>query len=149
MEIEKVSSIKQVDKIFNARRGDKVVEIQDTTFKIHPRYITDNHSISGIDEIDFKDISKIIEQELTPWKDKLKDVNYTFKKNEINEIYRLIRPKTKRYKITDVISVLCEYLNINVEKLYNFLGNAYKNEIINELDKLTKVLSKKKIIKLF
>tara|TARA_A100001037_G_scaffold306579_1_gene352897 strand:- start:7108 stop:7548 length:441 start_codon:yes stop_codon:yes gene_type:complete len=72
------------------------------------------------------------------------------KKLDINEVYSYILDELlKKYSRIDIFSELCNYFNIEPVKFYNSLSNIFKEELIIELDKKTKVLSKKNINKLF
>ena len=72
------------------------------------------------------------------------------KKVDINEVYGYIIDEiAKNYTLIDIFSEMCVYFDINPSKFYNSLSNAYKEELVAELDKKTNILDKKNIKKLF
>jgi hypothetical protein len=72
------------------------------------------------------------------------------KKVDINEVYGyIIDEMAKDYTLIDIFSEMCVYFDINPSKFYNSLSNAYKEELVAELDKKTNILDKKNIKKLF
>jgi len=141
---------KSGDKIFGAKKGTLVVELQDTTFEVAPSLNVEDINISHIEEVDYSFMSQRIEEILEEfYPGEMENQSYTFKKSDINEIYKKARKTCKNYPIIEVISVMSNYLNIEIDRLYSFLGNAYKNEIIEELDKNTGMLEKHNIHQLF
>lgn len=140
------------DNIFESQQGDHDEEFQNTSFQVNP-FFTDIFSqdyIENVENIDMREIFRIIEQYMDEvWEEQLSDPTYNFKKVEIQTIYRDIHKRTKIYSKIEVIMVLCSFLGIEPNKVYNFLGNAYKNELINEIDKKTGLISKKGIVRLF
>ena len=72
------------------------------------------------------------------------------KKVDINEVYGYIIDEiAKDYTLIDIFSEMCVYFDINPSKFYNSLSNAYKEELVAELDRKTNILDKKNIKKLF
>ena len=72
------------------------------------------------------------------------------KKAEINDVYGyIVTELVVRYSRIDIFSEMCVYFNIQPNKFYSSLSNIYKEDLIEELDKKTGVLSKKNIKKLF
>ena len=72
------------------------------------------------------------------------------KKVDINEVYGYIVDEiSKDYTLIDIFSEMCVYFDINPSKFYGSLSNAYKEELIAELDRKTGILDKKNIKKLF
>ena len=72
------------------------------------------------------------------------------KKIEINEVYEYISGEMKsKHSIIEIYSELCDYFNINPTKFYASLGNKFKEDLIDALDKKTNILKKKNINKLF
>ena len=53
------------------------------------------------------------------------------------------------HSIIEIYSELCDYFNINPTKFYASLGNKFKEELIEALDKKTNILKKKNINRLF
>lgn len=76
--------------------------------------------------------------------------NIKLKKLDINEVYGyIIDDLKKKYSRIDVFSEMCNYFDINPAKFYNSLSNIYKEDLIEELDNRTGILSQKNIKKLF
>jgi len=72
------------------------------------------------------------------------------KKVDINEVYGYIVDEiSKNYTLIDIFSEMCVYFDINPSKFYSSLSNAYKEELVAELDRKTNILDKKNIKKLF
>lgn len=72
------------------------------------------------------------------------------KKVDINEVYGFIVDElVVEYTRIDLFSELCVYFDINPTKFYGSLSNAYKEELVEELDNKTGILQKKNIKKLF
>lgn len=72
------------------------------------------------------------------------------KKVDINEVYGFIVDElVAEYTRIDLFSELCVYFDINPTKFYGSLSNAYKEELVEELDNKTGILQKKNIKKLF
>lgn len=71
-------------------------------------------------------------------------------KVQINKVYsHVLKFINIGYKKIEIWEVLSEYFDIYPNKFYSSLSNIYKHELIIELDKLTGILGKKKIKKLF
>lgn len=70
-------------------------------------------------------------------------------KLEMNEVFGFISVSLLNVRRIDIFSQLTDYFDIAPPKFYSSLSNKYKNELINELDKATNILEKKKIRKLF
>jgi hypothetical protein len=51
--------------------------------------------------------------------------------------------------IIEIFSEVCDYFNINPTKFYQSLGNKFKEELIETLDRKTNILKKKNINRLF
>jgi len=76
--------------------------------------------------------------------------NTKLKKLEINDVYGYIVDELLRnYGRIDIFSELCTYFDINPTKFYSSLSNVYKEDLIEELDRKTGILSQKNIKKLF
>lgn len=76
--------------------------------------------------------------------------NTKLKKLEINDVYGYIVDELIRnYGRIDIFSELCTYFDINPTKFYSSLSNVYKEDLIEELDRKTGILSQKNIKKLF
>lgn len=139
------------DKIFNAEKGNYSEVLQSTSFKVNPANSTQysNDYFDDIESIDKRKIAELIETVMEPYAKKMKQRSYNFKKNEIVDIYTEIRKITNRYGRIPVLIILCDYLSISPSRLYNFLGNGHKNEIVEEFDDSTNLVSKRGIKRLF
>lgn len=72
------------------------------------------------------------------------------RKVDINDVYDFISEETRNsHSLVDVFSELCDYFNVNPTKFYQSLGNKFKEELIEELDRRTGVLKRKNINRLF
>ena len=72
------------------------------------------------------------------------------KKADINEVYDYIEGElATKYSIIDIFSELSDYFNINPNKFYSSLANAFKESLIEALDNKTGVLKSKNINRLF
>ena len=79
-----------------------------------------------------------------------RDEEDKLKKIEINEVYEYISDEMRaNHSIIEIYSELCDYFNINPTKFYASLGNKFKEELIEALDKKTNILKKKNINRLF
>lgn len=149
---ENISNLK-IDKIFDNTYGDidydnfsKVDFIVDSNFHSYENLQDDLQDI-----LIFKKIHELIEnskfsvKHLTGKKTKHRRLN----KFEINEVYEYISNNLTNVRKIDIFSHLTDYFDITSTKFYSSLSNLYKNELINELDKITNILEKKNIKKLF
>jgi len=143
----------KIDKIFDNTYGDVDYEQQNKA-----NFVVDStfHSYENLEEtlqdvIVFKQIHDLIEnsrfstKHLSGDKIKYRKLN----KFEINEVYEYISSNILNIRKIDIFSHLTDYFDITSNKFYSSLSNVYKNELINELDKITNVLEKKNIKKLF
>jgi hypothetical protein len=72
------------------------------------------------------------------------------KKADINDVYEFIEDElAAKYSIIDIFSELSDYFNINPNKFYSSLANAFKEDLIEALDRKTGVLKSRNINKLF
>lgn len=139
------------DKIFNAEKGKYSEKLPDTSFRVNPatgpQYQSD--FFDTVDNIDSRNIAELIETVMDSYTEKMKKRSYNFKKHEIIEIYTKVRKITGKYDRIPVLIILCDYLSITPSRLYNFLGNGHKNEIVEEFEESTNMVSKKGIKRLF
>lgn len=149
---ENVSNLK-IDKIFDNTYGDiEYDNFSKANFTIDSTF----HSYENLEDnlqdvLIFKRIHELIEnskfsvKHLTGDKVKHRKLN----KFEINEVYEYISSNLINIRKIDIFSHLTDYFDITSTKFYSSLSNLYKNELINELDKITNILEKKNIKKLF
>lgn len=142
------------DKIFDNTFEDSEFELDTSiSFDISPSY-TDNRDEE--DKIESAIIRDEIHELIIASRFKSFNVIDEFqqtvklKKIEINQVYEYILSEMRsNHSIIEIYSELCDYFNINPTKFYASLGNKFKEELIEELDKKTNVLRKKNINRLF
>jgi hypothetical protein len=142
------------DKIFNNTFEDSDFEMDPTfSFAIAPSYADNRDEEDKIEtNIIIKKIHELIEASRFK---KFNDINefeqtVKLKKIEINEIYEYISDELRpNHSIIEVFSELCDYFNVNPTKFYQSLGNKFKEELIETLDRKTNILKKKNINRLF
>lgn len=142
------------DKIFNNTFDDSEFELDPGfSFAVESSYIDNRPEEEKIEsEMIFKEIHRLIEVSRFKKFNDIDEFQQTvkLKKIEINEVYEYISDELRRnYSIIDIFSELSEYFNVNPTKFYQSLGNKFKEELIEELDKKTNILSKKNINRLF
>lgn len=72
------------------------------------------------------------------------------KKLDINDVYGYITDElATKYSQIDLFSELCNYFDVNPSIFYSSLSNGYKESLIEELDRRTGILGRRKIKKLF
>lgn len=143
-----------VDKIFNNTFDDSEFELDPGfSFAVESSYVDNRSEEEKIEsEMIFKEIHRLIEVSRFKKFNHIDEFQQTIKlkKLEINEVYEYISDELRRnYSIIDIFSELSEYFNVNPTKFYQSLGNKFKEELIEELDKKTNILSKKNINRLF
>lgn len=142
------------DKIFDNTFDDSEFEMDPLfSFNIAPSHLDDRDEEDKIETgIIVKKIHQLIESSRFK---KFNDINefeqtVKLKKIEINEIYEYISDELRpNHSIIDIFSEVCDYFNINPTKFYQSLGNKFKEELIETLDKKTNILKKKNINRLF
>jgi predicted house-cleaning noncanonical NTP pyrophosphatase (MazG superfamily) len=146
--------MKERDKIFDNTFEESSFEIDPTfSFNIAPSH-TDNRDEE--DKIENKiiiaKIHELIESSRFKCFNDINEFNQTIKlkKIEINEIYEYISDELRpNHSIIEIYSETCDYFNVNPTKFYQSLGNKFKEELIEVLDRKTNVLKKKNINRLF
>lgn len=144
----------KTDKIFDNKFEDGEFELDPSmSFEIAPSY-SDNRSEE--EKIETKIIRDTIHELITnsPFKEfnKIDEFQQTvaLKKIDINKVYEFISGELRSsHSLIDIFSELCDYFNVNPTKFYQSLGNKFKEELIEVLDKKTNILQKKKINRLF
>jgi predicted house-cleaning noncanonical NTP pyrophosphatase (MazG superfamily) len=142
------------DKIFDNTFEESGFEMDPTfSFEISPSYIDTRDEEDKIEtKIIMDRIHTLIESSRFKYVNHINEFNQTtkLKKIEINEIYEYISDELRpNHSIIEVFSELCEYFNINPTKFYQSLGNKFKEELIESLDRKTNILQKKNINRLF
>jgi hypothetical protein len=143
----------KVDKIFDNTYGDiehesygKVSFSVDSSFHSY-----DNPEEKLHDKLLFQQVHGLIENSKFSVHNMI-DENMKYQKLnklEMNEVFGYVSSNLINVRRIDIFSQLTDYFDIAPAKFYSSLSNKYKNELINELDKATNVLEKKKIRKLF
>jgi hypothetical protein len=142
------------DKIFDNNFDSPEFEVlSNFTFDLDPVY-KDNRSEEEKIHVEMlsRDIHDLVEVSRFNVFNKVDEQGKTskLKKVDINEVYGYIIDEiSKSYTLIDIFSEMCVYFDINPSKFYNSLSNAYKEELVSELDKKTNILDKKNIKKLF
>jgi hypothetical protein len=142
------------DKIFdNSFDSPEFEFLSNFTFDLDPSY-KDNRSEEEKIHVEMlsRDIHTLIELSRFNIFNHVDDQGKTakLKKVDINDIYGYIIDEiSKKYTLIDIFSEMCVYFDINPSKFYGSLSNAYKEELISELDRKTNILNKKNIKKLF
>lgn len=144
----------KTDKIFDNTFEDTEYEFDTSmSFEVAPRY-SDNRPEE--EKIETKIIRDTIHELITnsPFKEfnKINEFQQTvaLKKIDINKVYEFISGELRdSHSLIDIFSELCDYFNVNPTKFYQSLGNKFKEELIEVLDKKTNILQKKKINRLF
>lgn len=144
----------KTDKIFDNKFEDGEFELDPSmSFEIAPSH-SDNRSEE--EKIETKIIRDTIHELITnsPFKEfnKIDEFQQTvaLKKIDINKVYEFISGELRSsHSLIDIFSELCDYFNVNPTKFYQSLGNKFKEELIEVLDKKTNILQKKKINRLF
>ena len=144
----------QRDKIFDNTFEESEFEMDPTfSFDIAPSYMDNRDEEDKIEtKIIMDKIHTLIEASRFKHFNDITEFNQTakLKKIEINEIYEYISDELRpNHSIIEVFSELCEYFNVNPTKFYQSLGNKFKEELIETLDRKTNVLKKKNINRLF
>jgi hypothetical protein len=144
----------QRDKIFDNTFTESEYELDSSfSFEIAPSYLDNRDEEDKIEtQIIITKIHELIESSRFKHFNSINEFNETvkLKKNEINEIYEFISDELRpNHSIIEVFSELCDYFNVNPTKFYQSLGNKFKEELIEVLDKKTNVLKKKHINRLF
>jgi hypothetical protein len=144
----------QKDKIFNNTFEESEFEMDPSfSFEIASNYVDDRNEEDKIENsMIINRIHELIE--VSRFKDfnNITEFNQTIKlkKSDINEIYEYVSDELrKNHGIIEIFSEVCDYFNINPTKFYQSLGNKFKEELIEELDKKTNILKKKNINRLF
>jgi len=142
------------DKIFDNTFEDGDFEMDATLkFEVAPSYLDNRDEEDKIESAIIRDtIHELILASRFKQFNTIDDFQQTvkLKKIEINEVYEYISDEMRSdHSIIEIYSELCDYFNINPTKFYASLGNKFKEELIDALDKKTNVLKKKNINKLF
>ena len=142
------------DKIFDNTFDDSDFELDPTlSFEVAPSYVDNRPEEEKIESGIIRDkIHELIASSRFKKFNVIDDFQQTIKlkKIEINEVYEYITDEMRsKHSIIEIYSELCDYFNINPTKFYSSLGNKFKEELIEALDKKTNVLKKKNINRLF
>jgi len=144
----------QRDKIFNNTFEDSEFEMDPSfSFNISPSYTDDRDEEDKIESgIIVSKIHELIEASRFKKFNEINEFEQTIKlkKIEINEIYEYLSDELRpHHSIIEIFSEVCDYFNVNPTKFYQSLGNKFKEELIETLDRKTNILKKKNINRLF
>lgn len=144
----------QRDKIFDNTFDNSGFEMDPSfSFAIAPSQIDNRDEEDKIEtNIIIKKIHELIEASRFKRFNDIREFEQTIKlkKMEINEIYEYISDELRpNHAIIEIFSEVCDYFNVNPTKFYQSLGNKFKEELIEALDKKTNILKKKNINRLF
>ena len=142
------------DKIFDNTFEDSDFELDPTlSFEVAPSYVDNRPEEEKIESGIIRDkMHELITSSRFKKFNVIDEFQQTIKlkKIEINEVYEYITDEMRsKHSIIEIYSELCDYFNINPTKFYSSLGNKFKEELIEALDKKTNVLKKKNINRLF
>ena len=144
----------KTDKIFDNTFEDSDYEYDPSLkFEISPRFVDNRSEEDKIETNIIRDsIHLLIEN--SPYKEfnKINEFQQTviLKKIDINKVYEFISDELRsRHSLIEIFSELCDYFNVNPTKFYQSLGNKFKEELIEMLDRKTNILQKKNINRLF
>ena len=141
------------DKIFNNSFDTPEFELSNISFDLDPSLKDD---LDEEEKIHYGMIARIIHELITVSRfkifnevDELGKCN-KLRKTDINEVYGyIIDEMQEKWSRIDIFSEMCVYFDIKPVKFYSSLSNVYKEDLIQELDRKTGILEKKKIKKLF
>lgn len=142
------------DKIFDNTFEETEFEMDSSiSFEVSPRIADHRSEEEKIENtLIATEIHELIESSRFKKFNEIDEFQQTIKlkKLDINEVYEFISDEMRKtHSMVDVFSELCDYFNVNPTKFYQSLGNKFKEELIEELDKRTSVLKKKNINRLF
>lgn len=144
----------QRDKIFDNTFEDSGFEMDPTfSFNIAPGFADNRDEEDKIESgIIITKIHELVEASRFKKFNNINEFEQTIKlkKIEINEIYEYLSDELRpNHSIIEIFSEVCDYFNVNPTKFYQSLGNKFKEELIETLDRKTNVLKKKNINRLF
>ena len=144
----------KTDKIFDNSFESTEFELNtNVTFTVSAQYSDDRDEEVKIEQIALqKEIHELIEKSRFAAFNKLDEFSQTekLKKADINDVYEYIFDElSMKYSPIDIYSELSDYFNVNPSKFYSSLANAFKENLIEELDKRTGVLKSRNINRLF
>ena len=135
----------QKDKIFNNTFEESEFEMDPSfSFEIASNYVDDRNEEDKIENsMIINRIHELVEVSRFKNFNNITEFNQTIKlkKSDINEIYEYVSDELrKNHGIIEIFSEVCDYFNINPTKFYQSLGNKFKEELIEALDKKTNIL---------
>lgn len=141
------------DKIFNNSFESSEFELSDISFELDSGFKdTREEEIKIHFEMIARKIHELIEASRFKSFNEIDDLGRCnkLKKADINDVYGyVVDEMAAKYSRIDIFSEICVYFDINPTKFYSSLSNVYKEDLIQELDNRTGVLSKRNINKLF
>jgi hypothetical protein len=141
----------KLDKIFDNKYEEHEVDNSQMNFTIVSDYGANLDPEGDVHaSLLFDEINEIITTSKFDKYNTLKDNGSAVKLNkiQINEVYTYVISKVSRgYRRIEIWATLAEYFDIYTNKFYTSLSNKYKNELIEELDKVYQILGSSKGIK--
>lgn len=141
------------DKIFNNTYGEQELSSENITFKLSPRYETNDDPDEKMHyDLLFEKIDNLIKgSEFEHLNEVTEDgIAKKLNKVQINQVFfYIIEHIGSDYTRIDLFSVISDYFDVFPNKFYNSLSNKFKDELIKELDDKYDILKKRKINKLF
>jgi len=141
------------DKIFNNTYGEQELSSENITFKLSPRYETNDDPDEKMHyDLLFEKIDNLIKgSEFEHLNEVTEDgIAKKLNKVQINKVFfYIIEHIGSDYTRIDLFSVISDYFDVFPNKFYNSLSNKFKDELIKELDDKYDILKKRKINKLF
>lgn len=142
------------DKIFNNSFESTEYEyISNFKFDLDPTWGDTRDEEQKIhDEAVARDIHQLIENSRFKKFNEIDEFgnHVKLKKVDINEVYGFIIDELiHMYTRIDLFNEVCVYFDANPTVFYASLSNIYKEELIEELDRKTGILKRRKINKLF
>jgi len=144
----------KTDKIFDNNFENTEFELNGTIkFTVSSQYLDERDEEIKIEQVALQnDIHEIILKSRFNQFNKLDEFSQTekLKKNDINDVYEYVIDELgSMYGCIDIFSELSDYFNVNPNKFYSSLSNAFKENLIEELDKKTGILKSRNINRLF
>lgn len=144
----------KTDKIFDNSFESSEFELNgNVTFTVSPQYSDDRPEEDKIEQEALrKEIHQLIESSRFIVFNKIDEFGQAdkLKKDDINDVYEYVVDEIiHKYNCIDIFSELSDYFNVNPNKFYSSLSNAFKEDLIEELDKKTGILKSRNINRLF
>ena len=142
---------KKLDKIFDNKYEEHELDTSQMNFTIESAYGANLDPEGDVhDTLLYTEIDLMIRESEFNRYNILRENGSAVKLNkvQINEVYTFVLSKiSPGYRRIEIWATLAEYFDIYTNKFFTSLSNKYKNELIQELDKVYKVIDTNKGIK--